>query len=271
MSSSVDTSYWERLDVQPAEREASLLVRQFRAFYAELVHLKRQVKRGVPVPAGNGRWPEAVGNEAQASTATAVQQQIVTRLDKQAQVVRRAGGETLQRRYRTVEYAMVALADEVFLNLDWEGRADWYDHLLESRRFESQNAGMQVFSIIDDILADRLAEPDVPVVYLYLLVLGFEGQYRDAPDKSPLDDYRNRLYEHIQRQHAAELNDEAALSADAYRHTLDQGEVQLLPNLRWWTGSLLATGGVYLIVSTGLWWWYTDALAELAQQILSAP
>jgi type VI secretion system protein ImpK len=256
--------------VQPAEREQALLVRQFRAFYAELVRLKRQVQREGSVPAGNGRWTEAA-DEAQAGTATAVQQQLVARLNEQAQVVRRAGGEALQHRFRKVEYAMVALADEVFLNVDWEGRADWYNHLLESRRFDSQNAGVQVFTRIDELLADASAEPDVPIVYLYLLVLGFEGQYRDAPDKSPLDDYRRRLYKHIQRQHGATLDEDAALSAAAYRHTLDQGEVQLLPNLRWWTGSLLATGVLYLVVSTGLWWWYTDDLAELAQQILSAP
>jgi hypothetical protein len=47
--------------------------------------------------------------------------------------------------------------------------------------------------------------------------------------------------------------------------------MQLLPSLRWWTGGLVAVSVLYLGGSTAVWWWYTDTLAELAQQILTIP
>lgn len=273
MSTSTDTTYWDALDVRPvAGGDDRLLVRQFRAFYAELTRLRHQVQGDSRAASGNGIVEADVPPFAEErSTAADVQQQLLSLLNDQEQTVRRKGGEPLQRRRRRVEYAMVALADEVFLNIGWEGRSEWYDHLLESRRFDSQNAGTQVFEMIDDLLSDPSTETEGPVVYLYLLVLGFEGQYRDAADKAPLDDYRSRLYHHVRRRRADRLGEGRALSQKAYHHTLDQGNVQMLPNLRWWLGSLAVVVVLYLVTSTALWWWYTDDVAELAQQILTTP
>lgn len=265
MTPGTDNAYWAELDVRRSgdQREA-LLVRQFRAFYAELARLKRQVRAGTYSPT-NGAADE------EGSTAADIQRRLVSMFEDQEQTVRRQGGESLRRRYDLVQYAMVALADEVFLNVDWEGRDDWYNHLLESRQFDSQNAGVQVFEIIDRLVGQRSGETDVTTVYLYVLTLGFEGQYRDEPDTAPLDDYRERLFRYIRRHRGDRLAADRELAPSAYRHTLAQGEVQLLPNLRWWVGSLVGVGALYLLMSTALWWWYTNDLTELAQQILATP
>jgi type VI secretion system protein ImpK len=267
MSSGADTGYWADLDVLKTETTVeSLLVNQFRSFYAELVRLKRQVRQGTYMPVG-----DAEDQEDATATAADLQQQFVSMFNTQEQAVRRQGGESLRQRYRLVQYAMVALTDEVFLNVDWEGRDYWYDHLLESRQFDSQNAGVQVFNIIDRLLEQRSSEVDVATVYLYVLTLGFEGQYREDADSSTLVEYRERLYEHIKRRQLQELDADRPLSALAYRHTLDQGDVQLLPNLRWWVGSLVAGAGLYIVASTVLWWWYTDNIADLAREVLMMP
>lgn len=268
MRTDAGEAYWSELGVlREEEAVESLLVNQFRSFYAELAQLKRQVVDGTYGPVGEG----ANGRGGPADMVSDLQQTFVSMFADQEQAVRRRGGESLQQRYQLVQYAMVALADEVFLNLDWRGRDYWYDHLLESRQFDSQNAGVQVFEIIDRLLQERSSDAGVATVYLYVLTLGFEGKYRDDPDPSALAEYRERLHQHIKRREPEKLAADRPVSSSAYRHTLDQGEVQLLPNLRWWVGSLVATGALYLVASTALWWWYTDDLADLAQQILVIP
>lgn len=268
MSNGVGDTYWSNLGVLREEETAeSFLVHQFRSFYAELARLKQQVEQGTYVSVSEEESEEG----ASPNTAADLQQQFVSMFNTQEQSVRRRGGEALQQRYKLVQYAMVALADEVFLNLDWRGRDYWYDHLLESRQFDSQNAGVQVFDIIDRILQERSSKVDVATVYLYILTLGFEGQYRDTPDASALTEYRERLHQHIQRREPQKLDANRPLSMSAYRHTLDQGQVQLLPNLRWWVGSLVVTGVLYLVASTTLWWWYTDDLMDLAREVLLIP
>jgi type VI secretion system protein ImpK len=263
MSNGSTDTYWSSLDVVPdGEAVDSLLVRQFREFYAELVRLKREVERDTYV---------STDPDAENGGAAALQQRFVSMFNDHEQAVRRQGGESLRNRYRLAQYAMVALADEVFLNFDWGGRDYWYGHLLESRQFDSRSAGTQVFEIIDRLLQQRSTKADVATVYLYALTLGFEGQYRDASDRSALTGYRERLHQHIKRREAQQLDEDRPLSASAYRHTLDRGEMQLLPSLRWWTGGLVAVSVLYLGGSTAVWWWYTDTLAELAQQILTIP
>jgi len=188
-------NYWEDVDVLPSEEGGdSFLVRQFRAFYAELSLLRRDIERGAVVVNG-----EDAGEEDAAQSAAALQARLGAELQAQQQAVRRRGGESLVERYRLVKYAMVALADEVFLQMPWEGREYWYNHLLETREFDSQNAGTQVFEIIDRTLQRQAAELDVATVYLYVLALGFEGQYRDTRDDTALNEYRERLYRHIKQ------------------------------------------------------------------------
>lgn len=260
-------NYWEDVDVLPSEEGGdSFLVRQFRAFYAELSLLRRDIERGAVVVNG-----EDAGEEDAAQSAAALQARLGAELQAQQQAVRRRGGESLVERYRLVKYAMVALADEVFLQMPWEGREYWYNHLLETREFDSQNAGTQVFEIIDRTLQRQAAELDVATVYLYVLALGFEGQYRDTRDDTALNEYRERLYRHIKQFQAQQLGEDRSVSPDAYRHTLDQGRVQLLPNLRWWVGGLVATAGLYILATTALWWWYTDDLSDLASDVLLMP
>ncbi|MFB6286105.1 MAG: DotU family type IV/VI secretion system protein [Candidatus Bipolaricaulia bacterium] len=261
--------YWSNLGIPREEEGAaeSFLVRQFRSFYAELARRKRQVKRGTYVSVSESGGDQ----EASPSTAADLQEQFVSMFNTQEQAVRRRGGESLRQRYELIQYAMVALTDEVFLNVEWSGRDYWYDHLLESRQFDSQNAGVRVFDIIDRLLQEQSSEVEVATVYLYILTLGFEGQYRDTQDASALADYRKRLHQYVKRRDPQKLDPSRPLSSSAYRHTLDRGETQLLPNLRWWVGSLIATGVLYLVVSTTLWWWYTDDLPDLAREVLRIP
>ena len=239
----------------------SMMVAQFRTFYAEVARLRQEVRERTWETSG-ASVPER---------ADAMQQHLLDVLDRQEQQVHRQGGERLQERHRKARYVMTALADEIFLQMDWPGRAYWTDHLLESRLFDSQDAGERVFAMIGELLQEsQSSKVDLATVYLYVLVLGFEGRYQTAREQAPLDDYRHRLYQYITRREPDRLESGVPISRNAYGHTLDRGSVQLLPDLRVWGLRLAIVGGVYLVVSTILWWYYTGDLASLAEAILAA-
>lgn len=103
-------------------------------------------------------------------------------LRRQAREAERTGtsGETI---YREAQYAMVALADEVFIGGlgDWPGRDAWKRYHLELALFGSQVAGQEVFRRIDRLLARRdPGQRDLAEVYFYVLSLGFRGTYATA-------------------------------------------------------------------------------------------
>ena len=51
--------------------------------------------------------------------------------------------------YSEVVYIMVALADDIFLNSEWEGKQFWEDNILEQKFFNTQIAGDEIFNRIN--------------------------------------------------------------------------------------------------------------------------
>lgn len=270
MSNEISRTYLDGLkkishqDILSEDTAESLILLQFRAFYAELLRIKLQVERGTYVSS-------VLEDEEDDGGARDIQQQLMSIFHTHEQEASREGGAPLQKRCKRAQYAMAALADEILLNIDWRGWEYWYNNLLEMRRFNSQNAGERVFQIIDDLIEDRSPPTDVTAVYLYTIVLGFEGQYRDDTDRTPIEERQRQLYQKLRSQEAQRLTGDQPLSTEAYRYTLDGGRIQLLPNLRAWVGSFGLVFAAYLVVSTIIWWWYTTDLANLAQQIIGMP
>ncbi|NOT07089.1 MAG: hypothetical protein HOP28_02675, partial [Gemmatimonadales bacterium] len=107
-------------------RDAFILPR-FREFYAEVIRLKRRVRSaGAPVAVAAGERP---GEEA----ANLVEQRLLGLLEQQALDCARLAGEPAAKLYKDAQYVMAALADETFLNLEWDGRGLWSSRLLEHR------------------------------------------------------------------------------------------------------------------------------------------
>lgn len=256
MPNTYGQSYWEEVAARNGG-DTSLLVAQFRSFYEEVARLRSAVQSETP--------PDSV-----AARVSDMQQQLLRLFETHEQRIQQVGGEQLRDRYRRARYLMTALADELFLDFDWYGRNYWYDHLLELQLYDSQNSGERIFAMIDDLLqGGRVQQLDLAKLYLFALVLGFEGKFRDTDDPAPLEDYKARLYRFIEREKPGQLEEGEPLLREAYRHTLDRGEGELLPNFRWWLTSLGLTFVAYLVLSTLIWWYFTTDMVSLAQDILA--
>lgn len=265
------------------EGEGSYLVTWFRAFYNEVVRVKQSIEAGVPVTTRHvsallevsvGEAPEApqqeglIRQDAALEAVLAVRQRLMKVLERQENAAEKIGGEHSFKLYKLAQYVMAALADEVLLNLDWQGRLLWSDYLLESRLFKSAAAGGRVFDMIDHILQDRDAGTvELAKVCMMALVLDFQGRYRGARDLAPLARYRDALYAFIAGHDASLDRDRPVLVPQAYASTLSGGFAEMLPNPRRWIWVLVFITVTLLLISTVVWGRLTSELKPELNEI----
>jgi type VI secretion system protein ImpK len=256
-----------------AEREDSFLLRSFREYYAEVVRLKRAVLAD-PWGIGAREAGEERTEDLRALAARSVSERLLTLLETQALDAGKQGGEYGASFYREAQYVMAALGDEVFLNLDWQGKEAWESNLLETRLFGTHTAGELFFHRLDALLRDR--DPvyrDVGAVYLMALCLGFKGRFRGTPRVAELEEYRRQCFSFVFRRQPSLLKGERRLFPQAYAHTVAEGTRVALPHTGRWLAALAVVALFYLAVSHGLWRDVTlplrdvnDRIAQLAAQ-----
>lgn len=169
---------------------------------------------------------------------------------------------------KEAQYAMVALADEVFLSLPWSGAHIWQKALLESQMFQSQSAGLQIFQRIDALLSQYdPARRSLATVYFQILALGFKGGLSGASDRAALKNYERRLYAFIHGKNpsvsAYILN---RLAPSCYDSTLLAESQGHLPSFRFWKGLIVALVLGLLFVSYVVWY---DTAADLYKELRS--
>jgi type IV/VI secretion system ImpK/VasF family protein len=150
-------------------------------------------------------------------------------------------------------YLMAAFADETFACLvDWSGRDYWSEHWMESRLFNSQIAGEDIFRRIDSILTrqDYGAE-ELSSIYLMVLALGYRGQY--LRDPAAVDVYRKRLFDRLLMTNPDLRRDSLRLFPEAYRHTISEGAPVQLPEPRKWWLVVAGIVAAWLVISTIAW------------------
>ena len=111
------------------------------------------------------------------------------------------GGHIARQYYTEAQYLMCALADEIFLNLNWAGKSVWENSLLESKFFSSHTSGEVFFQNLDDFL--NYPDPvkiDLAILYLISLGIGFKGKYKDMDDGGRITAYKNQLFLFINRK-----------------------------------------------------------------------
>jgi type VI secretion system protein ImpK len=250
----------------PGERE-SFLLEQFRAFYREVIRLRELVKPG-PRPAP--REAPTAGPGPSGSEARPIWHRLRSLLEEQAITAARRGGEYGADLYREAQYVMAALADEIFVHLDWPGREAWNAQLLESALFGTHDAGEEFFRRLDKVIQAR--DPvfaELGKVYLMALALGFRGKFWGADDRGALQTYRRQLFGFIFNRPTG-LGDEAKrLFPDAYAHTLEAGPGRRLPSARRWF--LAAAAAILLVLGLShlIWRSTTRDLDRIADEILA--
>jgi type VI secretion system protein ImpK len=233
---------------------------QFRAFYAELQRARDSAMRCT--------------EEEALPTAQALAKQLIQIIELHTVEARRLAGRGAMEIESDARYLKAALADEVFLNLDWPGRVHWRHVLLEAQLVRSSVAGERVFDNIDALL--RAREPAgraVAALYLNVLALGFQGRLRGAADAERLSQYRRELFQFIAQRDPQDARAGTGLSPQAYAHTAGHLAKRRIPRLSRWTVGLLLAALLMLGLSELLWLWRSWPLRHLLESavVLVAP
>jgi len=254
---------------------------------------EREIRSGAWVAPPGGAtppWatPESEGNGSKSSPSTSssseagaqlvpsdeikvstfVWQRLVSLFERQEAHAWRYGGTYGAEFYKEAQYVMVALADEIFLSTEWEGRRFWVSNLLESKIFRTHVAGELFFQRLERLLVDR--DPvyrDLAAVYLMALSLGFRGKHRGRDDQGQLERYRRRLFQFVFRREP-ELESEARrVFPETYYHTMREETRRRLPNPRTWIILLCAVVLAYITLTHGIWIKLTGRLFQVNDQI----
>jgi type VI secretion system protein ImpK len=248
----------------------SFLLQQFRAFYSEVMRLKRLVQT-------SGSWvsrsaPPPTEGLDRPGDVNAIRQRVLSLLKQQALDAGHRGGEYGVGLYRDhMQYVMAVLADEIFVHLAWEGREVWKGNLLESELFQSQAAGERFFEKLEQLL--QIRDPvytEVALIYLMALALGFRGKFRDINDGGQIEAYRRQLFAFVFRRHPELLSDSQPFFQEAYSHTFTEGRAPTLPNaLKAWSLIGIALLVLWLVASHIAWWHIADGIGDETQSILT--
>lgn len=233
-------------------------------FYSEVLRLRARVSEGT--------FAFAADEAAVAESPRTVLRKLTGILERQALDAGRQGGDIGLRIYRQAQFAMAALADEIFLNFDWPGRAMWREELLEAKLFGSQHAGELLFERIEEVLHDRdIGGNELARVYLIVLALGFQGKFRDALDADHiLETYRQRLFRFIYKRDPLTTRGggEELVIPQAYAATASDSERSTqLPYLRPWIFALVVLVAVWLGSTYALWRYETAELRPLINEL----
>ncbi len=225
----------------------------------------------VPVPSGGGVQAMALEPDAEI-----IIRRLQDFLETQAVQVGRTATDLMISQHREAQYAMAALADDLFIHdVEWNGREIWRNVLLEQAVFRTRLAGERVFDRMDALLASndrRLVQ--LAAVYLCVLGMGFKGRYRVPGGEVTLRGYSARLFEFIAGRES-ELGTGLppagrTLIPAAYAHTLSDGKARLLARGPRWALVLGAIAGVWLVLGQALWWMSTAQLSSAADAVLQA-
>jgi type VI secretion system protein ImpK len=250
------------------ELERSLLLKQFYNFYSEIIRQKKIAKLYAETPLTE-QAPEPEETPSEEEGTQSVSRALLSLLEEQALEAGRRGGEYGVSFYKEAQYIMAALGDEIFLNMDWEGREAWKSGLLEFKLFGTHVAGELFFQKLDKLLVDRdPAFVEIAAVYLQALSLGFRGKFRDIDDEGRLDYYRRQLFSFIFHKNPDLLNPDRLLYPAAYAHTMAEGEGKKLPYVKRWIIVVILLVAGFLVVSHGIWINVTEDLKQVIQQIL---
>lgn len=231
------------------------LLQQFQDFYTEVIRLKQQAQVGVlAVAVASGREGTPASVSSPDGNAAVVWNTLVEYLDRQMIEVNRSGSSMLADVQRELLYVMAAVADEVFVHLQWEGQQYWLSHLLEVRLFRSHIAGERIFRNIQAVLVrqDQAAE-ELAAVYLTVLALGFRGQHWGSDDSAAIDKHRRELLLYLVRSNPRLVDDSKRIFPDAYRYTVQEGVPAQLPiPAIWWLVVACVIAG-WLVISAIAW------------------
>lgn len=232
----------------------SSILKDFREFYKQILLLQ-------DMALDSGSSQSSHSNEANSDSDQNYQtlnHKIQTRLEAlllhQYENVGAQKGGYAAHYYRQAQYIMVALADEIFINLNWHGKEEWKDHLLESLIYNTQDSGDKFFENLDQFLqTEGHQATDMASLYLIALGLGFKGKYRGTPQESKLFAYREKLYNYIAKENPSLLEKKSPFFPQAYENILESRQNAEMPDTKPWWISLGIIILAFIGISSLIW------------------
>ncbi len=246
------------------KERTTFIVECFEEFYRQVLKHKQFV---LTKP-----WKESQGGGESSPNATAefILSKLQTFLEEQSITASYGGDSFTENYYAEAQFIMVALADEVFLNMNWAGKPYWETNLLEQRLYDTHSAGQVFFERLDVLLQNK--DPvriDLAVLYLNALGLGFRGKYRHFDDEGALKSYRKRLFIFINRREPYLFQEKIHIFPDAYSHTLEGSTAKELSNFRNWYFVFAGISLIYLLTSYIIWYSATVDITRIVNKIIT--
>jgi type IV/VI secretion system ImpK/VasF family protein len=241
--------------VEAARVSSGFLLAKFRAFYNEIIRLQHQ-KSEFTSGFSTAILTDLASDASPDVAAETLSKRLCELLELQAAEAKWMGGEAGER-YPDAQYAMAALADEIFTNTEWEGKASWPRFSLERKLHRSHGSDLEVFRRVDRLLKetpDTVVARDLARVYLLVLAAGFQGKWRPFGLSRPLAEYRRRLYEYIYGSDALMLYaPERRVCPDAATRTLEGHAVSRFSAMQRWVAVVLFLIVTYTVVAHMAW------------------
>ena len=118
-------------------------------------------------------------------------------------------------RYEEVRYIYAALADEIFLSEPWSVQQEFIKCLIEEKVFLTSEAGEKIFDRIDEVLRSKPEQmTELAELYLQILIIGFEGQYRGRDSENKIEEYIRLLYIYINRKEPGLANKKSEVNGE---------------------------------------------------------
>ena len=257
-----------------ASDESSFILKYFEDFYFEVIKFKNMAL-GVADPYFDATDDVALtpAEKAARPPSPAISPDgMITKLcemlKSQSIDASRYGGEFAEKYYNEAQFLMAALADEVFLQMEWSGKKYWESNLIELRLYNTHFAGETYFARLDEFLKIRdPSRADIAMVYLLTLGLGFKGKYRGSDDNGKLAQYKRELYIFINHRDPTLFNLSAHLAPEAYLQTMEEGKIQFLNDWRPWVIIFLSAFAAMIVISLIVWRMNTSNTNELMDSI----
>jgi len=259
-------------EAEAVKTSAIFLLAKFRAFYNEIIRFQHQHSEftaGFATAVMSFESGEVGSPDA---AAEGLSKRLADLLDLQMAEAKWMGGEAGER-YPDAQYAMAALADEIFTHTEWEGSSAWPKFSLERKVYKTHAAEVELFKRIDRLLKDS---PDTEVardlarVYLLVLAAGFQGKWRPFGLTRPIAEYRRRLYEYIHREDPLMLYaPERRVFPDATSRTLAGEAVARFSTAQRWAAILVFLVVSYTVVAHIAWSRASADLKDVTTRIKS--
>lgn len=245
------------------KERSSYIIESFEQFYGEVLKHKQFAL------SKSSKKPNTDTTSSPNATAEFILSKLKSIINEQAKETGYAGNTFSENYFNEAQFIMVALADEVFLNLDWAGKTYWESNLLEQIIYGTHSAGQVFFEKLDVLLKEQSPiQKELGVIYLNALGLGFQGKYRHFNDRAILHSYRSRLFTYINRREPYLFKQHVHLFPDVYSHTLEANAPKQLATMRNWYFLIGGLALTYFIISYIIWYSATSDIKAIVDKIL---